>query len=83
VSITRAKALMIIVGNPRTLRNDCNWYDLMKFCQTNGGCVSPIRIGMRPTISSELTSALSDMTIEFNQLDVKTNNQKIAAKDFL
>lgn len=36
VAITRAKALLIVVGNPHVLRCDPHWYALLKFCLDNG-----------------------------------------------
>lgn len=41
VAITRARALMIIVGNPDTLQRDVHWYSLLKYFVDNGalkGC---------------------------------------------
>jgi helicase MOV-10 len=35
VAITRAKFLLIIVGNPKTLRQDANWGEMVKYCETN------------------------------------------------
>ena len=37
VAVTRAKALLIIVGNPYVLGEDKHWGDLLKFCKENGG----------------------------------------------
>lgn len=38
VSITRAKALLVIVGNPRTLQLDKNWHQLIKYCVEHNVC---------------------------------------------
>lgn len=35
VAITRARAMMIIVGNPDTLQLDLHWYSLLKYCVDN------------------------------------------------
>ncbi|XP_063811452.1 helicase MOV-10 isoform X2 [Pseudophryne corroboree] len=37
VAITRAKALLILVGNPVILRNDPNWSWFLRFCTDKGG----------------------------------------------
>ncbi|XP_078595010.1 putative helicase MOV-10 [Branchiostoma floridae x Branchiostoma japonicum] len=37
VAITRAKALLIVVGNPYTLTRDGNWRSFLKYCKENGG----------------------------------------------
>ncbi|KAH0618935.1 hypothetical protein JD844_018496, partial [Phrynosoma platyrhinos] len=35
VAITRAKALLIIVGNPMTLAKDLHWAEFLKYCRAN------------------------------------------------
>ncbi|XP_054261036.1 putative helicase MOV-10 [Macrosteles quadrilineatus] len=35
VSVTRAKALLIVVGNPNILRHDKQWYHLLEYCHNN------------------------------------------------
>lgn len=37
VAITRAKALVIVVGNPHVLVGDPNWGALLRFCVSRGG----------------------------------------------
>lgn len=39
VAITRAQALMIIVGNPHVLYKDTNWCALLKYCLDNNGYI--------------------------------------------
>lgn len=34
--MTRAKALLIVVGNPHVLCCDPHWYALLKFCKDSG-----------------------------------------------
>ena len=37
VAVTRAKALLIVVGNPRVLQTDTkNWLPLLRFCKRHG-----------------------------------------------
>lgn len=36
VSVTRAKALLIVVGNPKILRHDKHWHQLLMYCDANG-----------------------------------------------
>ncbi|XP_049791620.1 putative helicase MOV-10 isoform X1 [Schistocerca nitens] len=41
VAVTRAKALLIVVGNPNVLQYDRSWKSLLEFCRKNGaytGC---------------------------------------------
>ncbi|XP_056367608.1 helicase MOV-10 [Oenanthe melanoleuca] len=37
VAITRAKALLIVVGNPTVLSKDQHWYRFLRYCQQQGG----------------------------------------------
>jgi helicase MOV-10 len=80
VSLTRAKALMIIVGDPNTLRNDHHWHNLLKFCQYHGGCVTPIDIGPRPALTKPVIS-INDMYADFRKLFGKIK-EKLDVEDF-
>ncbi|KAM9343086.1 putative helicase mov-10-B.1 isoform 2-T2 [Pholidichthys leucotaenia] len=37
VAVTRAKALLILVGNPRVLKTDPNWDRFIQYCKDEGG----------------------------------------------
>ncbi|NWU65838.1 SDE3 helicase, partial [Pterocles burchelli] len=37
VAITRAKALLIVVGNPAVLSKDQHWHRFLRYCQDEGG----------------------------------------------
>ncbi|KAJ3024756.1 UNVERIFIED_CONTAM: Helicase MOV-10 [Siphonaria sp. JEL0065] len=39
VSISRAKALMIVVGNAEILCGDIHWNKLVRYCESNNACV--------------------------------------------
>lgn len=39
VVITRAKCLLIIVGDPHTLKLDDNWAALIKYCLDNNSLI--------------------------------------------
>ncbi|XP_055631253.1 putative helicase MOV-10 [Toxorhynchites rutilus septentrionalis] len=32
VALTRARALLIVIGNPETLQQDVNWYEFIRYC---------------------------------------------------
>ncbi|XP_014214561.1 putative helicase mov-10-B.1 [Copidosoma floridanum] len=38
VALTRAKALLIVIGDPNILKVDSHWRYFLKFCQSNGAC---------------------------------------------
>ena len=45
VAITRAKALLVVVGDPNTLVDDPSWCELLRFAVDNGaykGCPMPL-----------------------------------------
>ncbi|EDS29302.1 potentail helicase MOV-10 [Culex quinquefasciatus] len=39
VAMTRAKALLVVIGNSYTLQHDANWFDFVRFCKENGAVV--------------------------------------------
>lgn len=41
--ITRAKNLLIVVGDPHTLRRDSNWSEFLNYCYKNGGFIQGTR----------------------------------------
>lgn len=43
VILTRAKCLLIVIGDPHTLRLDANWRTFMKHCLDNGGFIQSKR----------------------------------------
>lgn len=36
VALTRAKALLIVIGNPETLQKDANWFEFIRYCHHAG-----------------------------------------------
>ncbi|XP_044727710.1 putative helicase mov-10-B.2 [Chrysoperla carnea] len=40
VSLTRAKSLLIVVGNPNVLQYDENWSDLIDYCENNKSLIN-------------------------------------------
>lgn len=37
MAITRAKALLIVVGNPTVLSKDQHWHRFLRYCKEEGG----------------------------------------------
>ncbi|XP_058807138.1 putative helicase MOV-10 isoform X2 [Phymastichus coffea] len=38
VALTRAKAVLVVIGNPTVLQTDVNWRHFLRFCQNNNAC---------------------------------------------
>ncbi|XP_075415581.1 helicase MOV-10 [Tenrec ecaudatus] len=50
VAVTRAKSLLIIVGNPLLLGHDADWKAFLEFCKKNGGytgCPFPAKLDLQ------------------------------------
>lgn len=50
VAVTRAKALLIVVGNPLLLGHDPDWKTFLEFCKENGGytgCPFPAKLDLQ------------------------------------
>lgn len=61
MSVTRAKALLIVVGNPLVLRCDPHWYALLKFCGDNSAFTGhKISLGSPPQPPSRIHSLAMD-----------------------
>ncbi|KAL0376647.1 UNVERIFIED_CONTAM: putative RNA helicase SDE3 [Sesamum calycinum] len=62
VAITRAKSLLVVIGNPHILCKDSNWNNLLWYCVENGsykGCFLPERevFGLEGPAGTEHTEA--------------------------
>lgn len=40
--ITRAKSLLVIVGDPHSLQHDANWNKLIEYCLENNAMIQSI-----------------------------------------
>ncbi|KAG7332537.1 hypothetical protein KOW79_004371 [Hemibagrus wyckioides] len=49
VALTRAKALLIIVGNPVILSSDASWCKFIDYCTEEGGCTGFTRLSVEGT----------------------------------
>ncbi|XP_066284664.1 RNA helicase Mov10l1-like isoform X3 [Branchiostoma lanceolatum] len=59
VSITRAQALLVMVGNPHVLGQDPYWLSLLQYCVDQGaytGCSLPLTVKVKTDSSSRSTS---------------------------
>ncbi|XP_021121333.1 putative helicase MOV-10 isoform X3 [Heterocephalus glaber] len=69
VAVTRAKALLIVVGNPLLLGHDPDWKAFLEFCKENGGytgCPFPTKLDLQEGQNllqslSKLSSSTSGM----------------------
>lgn len=71
VAITRAKALLIVVGNPTILQTDKSWWHLLKFCQLNNACR-----GVKCNLSNEMPIFDNSVTngVKCHKLAVNNSN---------
>ncbi|XP_028009872.1 helicase MOV-10 isoform X2 [Eptesicus fuscus] len=63
VAVTRAKALLIVVGNPLLLGHDSDWKAFLDFCRDNGGytgCPFPAKVD--PQHEQDLLKGLSKLS---------------------
>ncbi|XP_056414270.1 helicase MOV-10 [Hyla sarda] len=63
VSITRAKALLIMVGNAIILRKDPNWSRFLKFCSEKGGFCGFQTEDLEDLDETELTELFGNINI--------------------
>ncbi|XP_053562625.1 helicase MOV-10 [Bombina bombina] len=63
VAITRAKALLILVGNPIVLQKDPNWSRFLKFCQEKGGYKGFNYVEEDPLDENDINDLLSSLNI--------------------
>jgi len=56
VAITRAQALLIVIGNPHVLLTDPHWAALLSYIQSRGGCCGPEKIGAVDDLSIALAN---------------------------
>ncbi|XP_075709974.1 helicase MOV-10 [Rhinoderma darwinii] len=63
VSITRAKALLIMVGNPVILRKDPNWCRFLRFCADKGGYCGYQADNLEDLDDTELTELFGSMNV--------------------
>ncbi|XP_025829090.1 putative helicase MOV-10 isoform X2 [Agrilus planipennis] len=63
VALTRAKALLIVIGNPFLLENDENWREFLKFCIENHCLVgAPFNLRCKVKVENVLQK-LADITV--------------------
>ncbi|XP_033825188.1 putative helicase mov-10-B.1 [Periophthalmus magnuspinnatus] len=66
VAITRAKALLIIVGNPLVLRSDPTWARFLQYCQDQGGYRGYVQTEEDQDIVERCASLYLSMEVEVN-----------------
>ena len=75
VAITRAKALLIIVGNPLVLQCDEQWKKLLSYCQKNNAYKGMVIDRVNDDFENELREVISNLQ-SFNIKDDKNNSNE-------
>ncbi|XP_011348599.1 putative helicase MOV-10 isoform X2 [Ooceraea biroi] len=77
VAMTRAKALMIIIGNPHVISTNKYWRLLWEYCREHGSYIPFARCPLKPRILAQLISndelRLSDNASNVKKLSVTVN----------
>ncbi|XP_060087208.1 helicase MOV-10 isoform X2 [Heteronotia binoei] len=63
VSVTRPKALLIVVGNPITLKQDPVWSEFLKYCRDNGGYIGYPYDGEENGMDENLAAELHSLNL--------------------
>ncbi|PSN57275.1 hypothetical protein C0J52_02562 [Blattella germanica] len=72
VALTRAKALLIVVGDPNVLQCDVNWRELITFCKDHGsykGCQFNL---------TDIPMPVEDLTFNLSSLKIDSIDNKLA-----
>ncbi|CAG6021472.1 unnamed protein product [Menidia menidia] len=64
VAVTRAKALLIVVGNPRVLNTDATWARFTKYCRDEGGYIDLDHKEDEDKIIDRLAVLYNEMNLE-------------------
>ncbi|KAI8622786.1 P-loop containing nucleoside triphosphate hydrolase protein [Chytriomyces sp. MP71] len=75
VSISRAKSLMICVGNPEILCGDPHWSRLVRYCEANNACV-----GLPPP-AEDSPRAFSQFLEDSEDEDASGDNEALEERD--
>lgn len=70
VMISRAQALLIIIGNPFTLSEDKNWETVVNYCRKN-----------RAFVSKNLKNTIENLPAEENNQGSKQNENNLASEN--
>ncbi|XP_065080327.1 putative helicase MOV-10 [Ochlerotatus camptorhynchus] len=62
VTLTRARSLMIVVGNPETLGQDPTWKQFIEFCRQNGAIAQPKGPKSSKTPNTKKTTQLEEQS---------------------
>ncbi|XP_062420873.1 putative helicase mov-10-B.2 [Pungitius pungitius] len=63
VAVTRAKALLIVVGNPRVLNTDATWARFIQYCRDEGGYDGPEQVEEEKDVVERLAALFTDIDI--------------------
>ncbi|XP_019539795.2 putative helicase MOV-10 [Aedes albopictus] len=79
VMLTRARSLMIVIGNPETLRLDPLWEKFIEFCRQNGAIARPH--DRKPKLNGKETNSDSEVTASTGESLASMNSLMAAIPD--
>jgi len=71
VAITRAKSLMIVVGNPKILGQDSSWRQLIVYCQENHGYKGVQYTPVQTDRLTDLEQKMAEMVVKDEKEDAE------------
>uniref|UniRef100_A0A8D3B7Z4 RNA helicase n=1 Tax=Scophthalmus maximus TaxID=52904 RepID=A0A8D3B7Z4_SCOMX len=78
VAVTRAKALLIVVGNPRVLNTDATWASFMQHCSEGGGYD-----GVKLTDAEEEEEVVTRLAALYIQMEAQVETAESAVQQHL
>jgi helicase MOV-10 len=81
VAVTRAQALMIVVGDPRVLQHDDNWGELLRYCVAEGAYTGAALPEARDDAAMDALSAQMQSLLRDDEEGVPDDDDELEQED--